>query len=535
MTQSAPQTAARDWSLRLLSAGLSLLPVGGGADRKAPLRSLLPEDDSGRRVWGCWSRFPPDPPTIDYWFSKRPDAGIGVICGQVSAGLQVLDVDDESFAAWLAERIARLGPLGATWSVRTGSGKLHVYLRSSVPLGPGEHKLIDAQDGRKLADVRDEGSYVVAPPSVSAAGAYRTLLGAPEGILRVADARGVWHALAAAYAQNGHVAPSTGAVEVVGRSVQHFTRNVRSAALGEELARLRQLVAQVQSARARRAILEGAQPNEPPWHASDRSDLDWRVIKEAMQAGAGDWSDADFEAIWASFPIGDGCYRNLERPNHGADYLLGYTLPKARAAYQHERHQAEAAAGRNFVVVAARSINYDPEPVFELLIERTDVEPHKTYTVSLTPAELGNERSFILSVFKQAHWVMQLQGAHLSAQGFRQFLGVLSGIMEEITPPEGATEKGQLWTVVRKAIVDRLAGKEGRPTRPSEIRFGWRQDETAYVSSSALMAHLRQEMRHPPRPQAVWGVLEARGARAHFVRIGSSREEVWEIRSGALA
>src|SRR5437016_6292949 len=108
--------SVRDWSLRLLAAGLSLLPVGYGSDKKAPLGALLPEDESGKKVWGCWTQFPPDVETIDYWFSKRPKAGIGVICGQVSGGLQVLDIDDGLFARWLETRIAGLGPLASTWA-----------------------------------------------------------------------------------------------------------------------------------------------------------------------------------------------------------------------------------------------------------------------------------------------------------------------------------------------------------------------------------------------------------------------------------
>jgi bifunctional DNA primase/polymerase-like protein len=534
---------AQFWAERLIAAHISILPVT--PRDKNPFSQLLPtEDDSGRRTWSPFSRSAPPPEILAYWFARYPNISIGAICGEVSENLQVLDVDDGLFARWLMARLPHLGALAATWSVRTGSDKLHIYLRSDLPLGEGEHKLIDQRDKRKLADIRGEGSYVVAPPSIGPTGGqYATLYGAPESIARCADGLKVWRALAAAYEThpptNGQIAlPSAPAPEKA-----HFPKSIRAPAEGGELADLTAAIGRVQSARARRAILEGAGLREAPWNASDWSDLDWRIVKEVLQAGG--LSDEQFEAAWATFPIGLHTYRNSSRPNHGQSYLLGETLPKARAEYERERSAASKASGQNFSIERAAVINYDPEPLIELLLRRTDVEPNSAHKVNLTFTELGNERSLIMAVFRQAHWVMQLQGGHLDARGFRQFLSVLSGMLEEVQPPEGATESGQLWMLVRGVINNRLGMKvvQNRPEKIGEFRFGWVErteggradgEEFAMVSCSALMAHIRSEVRSAPKAREVWEVLEARGAKVEGVKFGKKLEEVWRLKLTAL-
>jgi hypothetical protein len=529
------QNTERGWCSRLLAAGLSILPVE--PRDKRPLRAVLPEDEDGKRVWGCWTKLPPDPEIVDYWLRKRPDLNLGIITGAVSGGLQTFDIDDGLFARWLESRIDSLGALSGTWVVKTGSGKLHVHLRSDASLGPGEHKLSDERDGRKLADIRDEGAYVVGPPSFVVTptnpqgGYYRTLRGSPESIIHVADGVKVWRALAAAYAMNGHAQPQ--AAPEVHAAVSYRSRAIQPPAEGPEAARLATMIKKLQSMKAKRAITDG-NPTWPGWDGKDWSDLDWRVVKETLQAGGWDWSDADFEAVWATFPIGEHCYRNASRPQHGTAYLLGYTLPKARAEYEQERAAAGTARGGNFEISSVRLVKYE-EPLYEVMIERTDTVPHKAFPVTISHAEIGNERTFILSVFHQTQWIPQLQHIHTTPNGYRQFLGVLGSITEVVAPPEGATEAGQLWAIVRRAILDRMQNRTSIPEKASDIRFGWWEKETAFVSSSALMAHLRQEMRSPPKPPAVWSLLEAKGAKARHRRIAGTLEQFWEIRAAILA
>ena len=104
-----------------------------------------------------------DPDKIESWFGTGREVNIGIATGAVS-GVWVLDIDvkngingNESLAALEAE----FGKLPATLSCTTGSGGTHYYfkydgttvIKNSVGIRPG-------------IDVRAEGGYVVAPPSV---------------------------------------------------------------------------------------------------------------------------------------------------------------------------------------------------------------------------------------------------------------------------------------------------------------------------------------------------------------------------------
>lgn len=120
-----------------------------------------------------------DEARIRHWWTNSPDHGIGIVCGPAS-GLWVLDVDiadgkhgDDT----LQDLIDAYGPLPATHEVITGSGGRHYYfawdptadIRNSASgtLGPG-------------LDVRGEGGFVVAPPSLHANGQrYETEASAP--------------------------------------------------------------------------------------------------------------------------------------------------------------------------------------------------------------------------------------------------------------------------------------------------------------------------------------------------------------------
>lgn len=100
--------------------------------------------------------------TVEWW-SVYPDANIGIATGDVS-GIVVIDVDLPGLDT--LNNLERIyGDLTATWAAQTGSGGLHLYYRmpnldirnSAGAIGPG-------------IDVRGNGGYVVAPPSLHVSG-----------------------------------------------------------------------------------------------------------------------------------------------------------------------------------------------------------------------------------------------------------------------------------------------------------------------------------------------------------------------------
>ena len=109
---------------------------------------------------------------IEQWFARWPNANLGILTGQAS-GLVVLDVDGEDGKVSLQSLTAENGPLPKTLCVRTGRASsdgrrkgCHYYFRAPAVA------TIRNSTGKiaKGLDVRGEGGYVVAPPSLHPSG-----------------------------------------------------------------------------------------------------------------------------------------------------------------------------------------------------------------------------------------------------------------------------------------------------------------------------------------------------------------------------
>lgn len=129
---------ARDYIAR----GWSIFPLVPGTKR--PAVELHPLLTGEKRIeatdFGAW------------W----PGYGIGIICGQPSGGLVVVDVDPRNGGD--CEEAQRDCPTG--YVVRTGGGGLHLYTRCAL----GHHP--KGKTNRPGVDRQSDGGYVVAPPSL---------------------------------------------------------------------------------------------------------------------------------------------------------------------------------------------------------------------------------------------------------------------------------------------------------------------------------------------------------------------------------
>jgi len=102
-----------------------------------------------------------DSETVARWWRMWPMANIGLATGARS-GLVVLDVDPKAGGdRSLADLIARHGPLPSTPTVWTGGGGLHYYF--AMPASSVRNSASTLGAG---LDMRGDGGYVVAPPSV---------------------------------------------------------------------------------------------------------------------------------------------------------------------------------------------------------------------------------------------------------------------------------------------------------------------------------------------------------------------------------
>ncbi len=132
---------------RYLERGWSVLP-------------LRPRDKRPLIRWEGLQKVPASAGQLAGWFRRRPDANLGIVTGAVS-GLIVLDIDPgHGGTESLARLERRFGALPATPEVATGGGGRHLYF--GHPGGLVRNRVGLAQG----IDLRGEGGYVVAPPSI---------------------------------------------------------------------------------------------------------------------------------------------------------------------------------------------------------------------------------------------------------------------------------------------------------------------------------------------------------------------------------
>ena len=106
-----------------------------------------------------------DPVKIREWWTRWPDANIGIVTG-ADSGLMVLDVDPRSGGnVTLDDLEAKQGPLPKTIEAQTGGGGRHIFFKH-----PGGRVKTRANALGPGLDIKGDGGYVVASPSVHITG-----------------------------------------------------------------------------------------------------------------------------------------------------------------------------------------------------------------------------------------------------------------------------------------------------------------------------------------------------------------------------
>lgn len=149
----AEQAAKAEAAKRYLAHGWSILP-------------LQPRDKRPLIPWAHLQIRRPSREDVAEWFRRWPDANIGVVSGEIS-NLIVLDVDPKHGGDAALERLERrYGPVPATVEAATGGGGRHLYF--AHPGGLVSNRAGLAQG----IDLRGDGGYIVAPPSIHPSGAF---------------------------------------------------------------------------------------------------------------------------------------------------------------------------------------------------------------------------------------------------------------------------------------------------------------------------------------------------------------------------
>jgi len=125
---------------------------------------LRPREKRPLIQWEPLQTVLPSAADIDMWFERWPDANIGIVTGEIS-NLVVLDIDPNHGGDASLERLEqRFAPLPATIEAATGGGGRHLYF--AHPGGLIRNRAGIAQG----IDLRSDGGYVVAPPSIHPSG-----------------------------------------------------------------------------------------------------------------------------------------------------------------------------------------------------------------------------------------------------------------------------------------------------------------------------------------------------------------------------
>jgi hypothetical protein len=127
-----------------------------------------------------------DPATIAGWWRQWPAANVAIATGAVS-GVWVADVDgDQGMASMRRLELEHSESLPKTVTARTGGGGLHLVWRLETGVAVPSRVRV-----RAVVDVRGDGGYIVAPPSLHASGRrYEWLEGRGPHQLELAEAPG---------------------------------------------------------------------------------------------------------------------------------------------------------------------------------------------------------------------------------------------------------------------------------------------------------------------------------------------------------
>ena len=127
--------------------------------------SVIPVEPRGKKPLVNWEQYQnlrTDERTICMWWGKWPKANVGIVTGKISS-LVVIDCDSRAGFENISKHI-RVSLKGTIPMVSTGNG-FHMFFK---------HPMTQFVNNRasvlEHVDIRGDGGYVVAPPSVHPSG-----------------------------------------------------------------------------------------------------------------------------------------------------------------------------------------------------------------------------------------------------------------------------------------------------------------------------------------------------------------------------
>ena len=135
-----------EWAEFYYNLGWAVIPLG----EKSKI-SLI--------KWKIYQTQRPTLKEIKYWFTKWPKANIGIICGEISGGLMILDIDSERGKKDIQDK----GGIPLTPTSLTARG-FHLYFKK-------REKVFDHYESKNGWELKGNKRLILAPPSIHPSGA----------------------------------------------------------------------------------------------------------------------------------------------------------------------------------------------------------------------------------------------------------------------------------------------------------------------------------------------------------------------------
>lgn len=136
--------------------------------------------DGSKRPVHEWKSFMGERPareSVTKWYTQHPDWGVGVVCGQISGNLEMLEIESVRMGSEhldvVRDAMDEYGVLGIFddmfergYCEFTPSGGIHFLYRITDQPVPGNQKIAMSEDSKvTYAETRGEGGFVIVAPS----------------------------------------------------------------------------------------------------------------------------------------------------------------------------------------------------------------------------------------------------------------------------------------------------------------------------------------------------------------------------------
>ena len=162
-----------------IASSLSVIPISDWPTKR-PVFDLLPvtglrQNGSPRRGWLPFKQRRPTEEELQSWFSSYGNSyGIAVVCGAVSGGLELIDIDSDEYSHPWVEQVQSRAPglVDRLVLVQTPRPGLHAYFRCSS-IGSNQklaQKIVTnpatgIAETKTIIETRGEGGYALIPPT----------------------------------------------------------------------------------------------------------------------------------------------------------------------------------------------------------------------------------------------------------------------------------------------------------------------------------------------------------------------------------